>query len=58
MLISKRLHSYSGKVIKIISKKRSHTSPDLYSAIFILATLTPVMEEYIKLIDFPSEPSS
>src|SRR5882724_6562674 len=59
-LISKRLHSYSGKVLKIItsSNKMSHTSLDLYSMIFILATSTPVMEKHMKLIDCLSEPSS
>src|SRR5882724_12996503 len=60
MVISKRLCSYSGKVLKIItsSKKRSHTSPNLYTMIFILATSTPVMEEHTKLISCLSEPSS
>src|SRR5882724_6256017 len=59
-LISKRLHSYSGKFIKIItsSNKRFHTSPNLYSMIFILATSTPIMEKHMKLIDCLSEPSS
>jgi len=60
ILLSWPLHSYSGKVLKIItsSNKRSHTSPNLYSMIFILATSTPVMEESTKLIACLSEPSS
>src|SRR5882724_2582034 len=59
-LISKRLHSYSGKILMIITSfnKRTHTSPDLYSLIFILANLAPVMEKHMKLIYCLSEPSS
>jgi len=56
----KRLCSHSGKDIKIIirSKKAPSISPNLHPMTFILATLTPVMEEHKKLIYHLSEPSS
>ena len=59
LLPSWPLHSYSWKVIKIIiSSQIDPSHPLISTTAFILATLTPVMEEHTKLIDCLSETSS